>query len=95
MKYTVKPTAQFRRDYRRALRHGADMRPLDEAIAALTAGESLPANFRDRALTGEWAGHRECRVSRDRLLIYRIHGDLLVLTLTRTGTPAACSSAAR
>ena len=89
MKYTVKPTAQFRRDYRRALRHGADMRPLDEAIAALAAGESLPPNFRDRALTGEWAGHRECRVSRDRLLIYRIDGDLLVLTLTRTGTPAA------
>ena len=68
MKYTVKPTAQFRKDYRRALRHGADLGPLDEVIAALAEGETLPNGCRDRALSGEWAGHRECRVDRDRLL---------------------------
>ena len=86
MKYTVKPTAQFKRDYRRALRRGTDMRPLDAVISALAAGETLPPETRDRALTGEWAGHRECRISRNRLLIYRIDGDILVLTLIRTGS---------
>ena len=86
MKYTVKPTAQFRRDYRRAQSRGADMGPLDALISALAEGEPLPPESRDRALTGEWAGHRECRVSPNRLLIYRIHGDVLTLTLIRTGS---------
>ena len=89
MKYTVKPTAQFKRDYRRALGRGQDLGPLDAAIAALAEGETLPPAARDRALMGPWAGHRECRVGPNRLLIYRIQGELLVLTLTRTGTPAA------
>ena len=89
MKYTVKPTAQFKQDYRQALRRGEDMAPLDAAISALAEGETLPQEARDRALMGPWAGHRECRVGPNRLLIYRIQGELLVLTLTRTGTPAA------
>lgn len=30
--------------------------------------------------------HRECHIQPDWLLIYRIENDVLVLTLTRTGT---------
>ena len=85
MKYTVKPTAQFERDYQRAVQKGRDMRPLKAVIAALAAGEPLPPENRDRPLSGRWAGYRECQVSPDLLLIYRIDGDILVLTLTRTG----------
>ena len=86
MKYTVKPTAQFQRDYRRAMERGRDMEPLKAVIAALAAGETLPRENRDRPLAGRWAGYRECQVSPDQLMIYRIDGDILVLTLTRTGT---------
>ena len=86
MKYTVKPTAQFRRDYRRAVQQGQDMAPLDAVIAALAEGETLPPAYRDRPLAGGWSGHRECRIGDNRFLIYRIHGDILVLALTRTGT---------
>ena len=88
MPYTVKPTSQFRQDYRRDLRRGLDMGPLDRVIAALAAGEALPPENRDRSLNGDWAGHRECRVGDNRFLIYRIHGETLVLTLTRTGSRA-------
>ena len=88
MKYTVKPTAQFKQDYRRDLRRGLDMGPLDRVIAALAAGEALPPENRDRPLNGDWSGHRECRVGDNRFLIYRIHGETLVLTLTRTGSRA-------
>ena len=44
MKYTVKLTTRFRRDYRRAQQKGLDMGPLNAVIAALAAGErpSLP-----------------------------------------------------
>ena len=65
MKYTVKPTAQFERDYQRAVQKGRDMRPLKAVIAALAAGEPLPPENRDRPLSGRWAGYRECQVSPD------------------------------
>ena len=45
-----------------------------------------PERNHDHALTGDWIGHRECHIQPDWLLIYRIEGDVLVLTLARTGT---------
>ena len=86
MKYAVKPTPQFRRDYRRAKQKGLDMGPLNAVISALAAGEALPAGSRDRPLGGELFGYRECRVQPDRLLVYRIDGDEPALHLIRTGT---------
>lgn len=85
-KYTVKPTGQFRRDYKRAIRRGLNMDLLDQIIALLAMGLPLPEQNRDHALSGDWAGHRECHIQSDWLLIYRIENDVLVLTLTRTGT---------
>ena len=86
MKYAISPTPQFERDYRRAAKKGLDMAPLNAVIAALAAGELLPPENRDRPLGGELYGYRECRVLPDRLLVYRIDGDVLLLHLIRTGT---------
>ena len=88
MPYIVKTTPQFKRDYRRARQAGRDMQPMEEVILALAAGEPLPAEARDRPLTGEWSGYRECTVQPGWLLIYHIRGEALVLTLIRTGTQA-------
>ena len=88
MKYSVKATSQFKRDYKRAMKRGLNMDLLDQVITALAMGETLPEKNRDHALSGQWSGHRECHVLPDWLLIYRIDGDVLVLTLTRTGTHA-------
>ena len=49
-------------------------------------GNALPPENRDHDLTGNWRGRRECHIQPDWLLIYRIEGDVLVLTLSRTGT---------
>ena len=86
--YTIKPTAQFRRDYRRAMKAGLDMQPLRAAVSALAAGEALPPESRDRPLGGDMSGYRECRVQPDRLLVYRVDGEYLVLELIRTGPRA-------
>ena len=37
-------------------------------------------------MSGDGAGHRECHIIPDWLLVYRIKDDVLVLTLARTGT---------
>ncbi len=79
-------TGQFKRDYKLAMKRHLPIEKLDDVIRLLAAGESLPEKNKDHTLTGNWAGHRECHVQPDWLLIYRIEGDLLILTLSRTGT---------
>ena len=59
---------------------------LDDIIRKLASSEQLPEKNKDHALSGKWVGHRECHIQSDWLLVYRIEDDLLLLTLTRTGT---------
>ena len=86
VKYQVKFTAQFRKDYRMAIRRGLDITLLDDVIAALAKGEFLAAKHKDHALKGKWKGRRECHVMPNWLLIYQKVNDTLVLDLFRTGT---------
>ena len=85
-KYTIKPTAQFRKDYKLAIKRSLKIDLLEDVVAALAMGETLPEKHKDHALSGNWVGHRECHILPDWLLVYRIEDDVLVLTLTRTGT---------
>ncbi len=85
-KYTVKTTAQFKKDYKLAMKRGLKINLLEAVIAALAMGETLPGKNKDHALTGNWVGHRECHIQPDWLLVYRIEDNILVLTLARTGT---------
>ena len=86
MKYQVKPTNRFLKDYKLMEKRNMDMALLDGVIAKLAQGIPLPPANRDHALTGNYSGHRECHVQPDWLLIYRIENDVLVLSLTRTGS---------
>ena len=85
-KYDLAVTAQFRKDYKLAKKRGLKMEALAEIVTLLAKGEALPEKNRDHNLSGNWIGHRECHVLPDWLLIYRIEENVLVLTLTRTGT---------
>lgn len=85
-KLTVKTTAAFKKDFKLAMRRDMKMELLENVIALLAMGESLPPENRDHELTGNWRGHRECHIQPDWLLIYRAEADVLVLTLARTGT---------
>ena len=79
-------TARFKKDYKLAMKRQLNIDLLDNIIRALSRGETLPEKNKDHELTGNWARHRECHVTGDWLLIYRIDDDVLVLTLARTGT---------
>ncbi len=85
-KYIVKPTSQFKKDYKLAMKRHLDISLLEEVVSQLALGKALPDKNRDHALTGDWIGHRECHIQPDWLLIYRIEDHVLVLTLARTGT---------
>ncbi|MCM1271144.1 MAG: type II toxin-antitoxin system YafQ family toxin [Ruminococcus flavefaciens] len=85
-KYTLDRTAIFKKDLKKAIKRGCDIKLLTDIIEKLQNGESLPEKNKDHALTGNWKGHRECHITPDWLLIYRIFEDTLILSLVRTGT---------
>ena len=85
-KYSIHQTARFSRDVKLAKKRGKNLCLLSVAIDLLAAGDTLPAAYKDHALSGNWAGHRECHIAPDWLLIYYVKGETLVLTLSRTGT---------
>ena len=45
-KYTVKPTTQFKKDFKLAVKRGLKIELLEEIIAALAMGETLPEKNR-------------------------------------------------
>ena len=71
-KYTVKYTTSFKKDYKRAIKRGLKIELLEQVVALLAMGEPLPDKNRDHDLSGDWAGHRECHILPDWLLVYRI-----------------------
>ena len=88
MKYEVIRTTRFRKELKKMLKRGADIAKLETVVTILASGEPLPPQYHDHALTGDMAGTRDCHITPDWLLIYRINGNVLTLTLTRTGTHA-------
>lgn len=88
MKRQIVVTNQFRKDYKQAMKRGLKIELLDAVIRLLSEGKELPEKNHDHSLTGNWIGHRECHIQPDWLLIYRIENDVLILTLSRTGTHA-------
>ncbi|OUP83998.1 addiction module toxin RelE [Lachnoclostridium sp. An169] len=68
------------------MKRGLKIKLLEPVVELLSMGKPLPDKNHDHDLSGDWAGHRECHILPDWLLIYRIEDDVLVLTLTRTGS---------
>lgn len=85
-KYEIRNTTQFKKDYKLAKRRGMNITLLKDIVTKLANGEPLDARHKDHPLSGDWIGHRECHIQPDWLLVYRIENDILVLTLSRTGT---------
>ena len=79
-------SSRFKKDYRRVKKQGRDVELLLDVVDLLAAEEPLDFRYQDHALAGDYKGHRECHIQPDWLLIYKIDGGQLLLTLTRTGT---------
>ena len=67
-------------------RRGCDMQLLEKTVELLVDEQPLPLNYKDHSLSGTYAGYRECHITPDWLLIYKIKEDEVILFLTRTGT---------
>ncbi|MCL2421824.1 MAG: type II toxin-antitoxin system YafQ family toxin [Defluviitaleaceae bacterium] len=86
MKYKIRRTPKFKREFRKVLKRGYDEALFEEVVAKLASGKQLEPKYRDHALVGNYTGFRECHITPDWLLIYKIEADVLILVLQRTGT---------
>ena len=86
MTYQLVLTGKFKKGLKSARRRGLDISLLDNVVEKLLHGIALDEKNMDHELKGKFKGFRECHIQPDWLLVYRIENDLLVLTLSRTGT---------
>lgn len=78
--------SSFKKDYRKVVKRGYDIRLMEDIIQKLAKGEQLPEKNKDHPLSGDYNGCRECHITPDWLLVYEIDKGELILYLTRTGT---------
>lgn len=83
---TIRYETSFKKDFKRIVKRGYDVRLLENVIEMLANRIELPQKYRDHQLTGDYSDFRECHITPDWLLIYKISDEELILYLTRTGT---------
>jgi len=84
--YQIARTTKFKKDYKTIKKRNYDITLLNKVIEILAEGKELPPKYLDHELKGNYVGYRECHIKPDWLLVYKIENNILVLTLSRTGT---------
>ena len=80
-------TSRFKRDYKNIKKQVFfNKEEFDNVVDKLARQIPLDPKYNDHELSGNYAGHRECHIKPDWLLIYKVKDDILTLTLIRTGT---------
>ncbi len=82
----IRYSNKFKKDYKTIIKRGYNPQLLQNVLTILCNEQLLPAKHKDHNLSGNYEGHRECHITPDWLLIYKIEHNILTLTLTRTGT---------
>ena len=83
---TIKYHTLFNKDFKRIKKRGYDISRLEKIVELLANEVSLPEQFKDHNLSGNYNGFRECHIAPDWLLIYQVNNNELVLVLSRTGS---------
>lgn len=83
---SIRYSSRFKKDFKAIVNRGYDAKLLEEVLNLLVQEKNLPQKYLDHPLAGNYSGHRECHITPDWLLIYKIEKDILTLSLTRTGT---------
>jgi mRNA interferase YafQ len=82
--------SDYTKDWQRLSHSGRyDMNRVKDAMTLLIVNDGpLPPEWLDHPLTGDWAGHRECHVGGDFLLIYTLDdsGKSGLVVFVRSGT---------
>jgi len=84
--YQFKTTNRFEKDLKKAVKSGKDVEKIKIIMKNIIDGKTLPQNFIDHKLEGNYTGYRECHIEPDWLLIYKIDKKAMEVVFVRTGT---------
>jgi mRNA interferase YafQ len=82
----IRYTKDMKQDLKRILKRGKDISKLKNVLNLLANECELPKKYRNHKLAGNYAGHFECHIEPDWLLIYKIINDEMILIATATGS---------
>lgn len=88
-KYKIEFTSRYKKDYKRYLSNEKKLAKIDATILLLEEGgvNNLPQNMRAHFLKGEYAGHLECHIEPDLLVIWlQYDEELKRILLVRLGS---------
>lgn len=82
----IRRSTQFKKDLKKIIKQRKKLSLLAEIVNKLQHLQSLLPKQRDHELTGDWKGYRECHITPDWLLIYKVDKQVELLQLMRTGS---------
>ncbi len=68
---TIKYETTFKKDFKRIVKRGYNIKLLEDVIELLANGEALPEKYKDHSLIGVYADCRECHITPDWLLFIK------------------------
>lgn len=81
----ISRTTKFKKDVKRIIKSGQkDTEKLKKVITMLVNEKSLPKQYKNHLLKGNWSNYLECHIEPNWLLIYKISESTLLLA--RTGS---------
>jgi mRNA interferase YafQ len=86
MAYTVSLSSRFKKDFRRCIKRGLNMKHITDAMDLLEATGMLPAKYRPHKLSGDKDGQWECHIEPDWLMTWEQSDTQLTLLFLQTGT---------
>jgi len=88
MEYSVIISNQFKKDFRRCIKRGLNMKLITDAMDILKATGTLPKEYRPHKLDGDMRGIWECHIQPNWLMTWEQDNNQLTLLFLQTGTHA-------
>ena len=86
--FRPKISKNFKRDVEKARRQKKNLELLDKVIHVLLSGGQLDPIYQDHPLKGKWQGFRDCHITSDWVLIYKISPDEKIIRFERLASHA-------
>lgn len=86
MAYKVYLSNRFKKDFRRCIKRGLDMKLITDAMDILEATGNLPPKYRPHKLSGNRQNQWECHIQPDWLMTWEQNDMHLTLLFLQTGT---------
>ena len=84
--YHVEYTNRFKKDLKRCVKRGLDIRKIYEAVKILEANGELPSQYTSHKLSGNRDNQWECHIQPDWLMLWEQHEEEMILLFLQTGT---------